>query len=120
MRDEKDLPKATKQWGWQYHHIGIPTTEKRKEERYIPQFKFYVSGFAESPFGIEWMRFEDDCPMHPLIQSVPHLAFVVDNLDYELESKGFTILNPPNEPMSGLRVAMIEIDGAPVELMEFY
>jgi len=119
MRKEMDLPKVTTKWGWEYHHLGIPTQEKKQGERYIAQFKFYVSGFPSSPFGIEWMRFEEDCNMHPLIKNVPHLAFVVKDLDFELREQGFNILNPPNEPIGGIRVAMIEIDGAPVELMEF-
>ncbi len=29
------------------------------------------------------------------------------------------MLTPPNPPSEGVRVAMVEIDGAPVELMEF-
>lgn len=119
MRKEKDLPQAITDWGWQYHHLGVPTQEIKKGERYIPQFKFFVSGFPNSPFGIEWMRFEKDCPMHPLIQNVPHLAFVVKDLDDELAKRDFKVLNPPNEPMGGVKVAMIEVDGAPVELMEF-
>ncbi len=119
MRKEKDLPKVTEEWGWKYHHLGIPTKEIRNGEVYIPSFKFFVSGFPSSPFGIEWMRFEQDSPMHPLIQQQPHLAFVVENLDEELEKHGFKLLNPLNSPMEGVRVAMIEIEGAPIELMEF-
>jgi len=120
MRHEKELPQVTKEWGWEYHHLGIPCSEKKKEEVYISKYKFYVSGFSTSPFGIEWMRFEKDSPMHPLIQNIPHLAFVVQSLDVELKKRKFKILNPPNCPMEGVKVAMIEIDGAPVELMEFF
>ncbi len=48
--------------GMKYHHIGIPTQEKRDDEEYLPAFKVYVSSFDRSPFGVEWMRFEDDSP----------------------------------------------------------
>jgi len=41
------------------------------DEKYLPHLKFYVSGFQASPFGIEWMRFDDDNPIHPLVQAVP-------------------------------------------------
>lgn len=88
-------------------------------EKYLPQFKFYVSGFSTSPFGIEWMRFETDSPIDPLIQSVPHIAFEVDDLDFELKNRNFNIITPPNPPSDGVRVAMIEHNGAPIELMEF-
>jgi len=119
MRHEYELPDCIEEWGWKYHHLGIPTTEKKNNERYLPQFKFYISGFSTSPFGVEWMRFEPDSPMDPLIQTVPHLAFEVADLDFELKKRNFKILTPPNPPMEGVRVAMIEHNGAPIELIEF-
>lgn len=118
-RLDHELADCLKEWGWKYHHLGIPTNKKMPGEKYLPQFKFYVSGFDSSPFGIEWMRFETDSPVHKLIQTVPHIAFVVDNLDYELANHNFTILAEPNPPSEGVRVAMIEHNGAPIELMEF-
>lgn len=119
MRHEHELPDCIEEWGWKYHHLGIPTSEKKPNERYLPQFKFYISGFSTSPFGVEWMRFEPDSPMDPLIQTVSHLAFEVANLDDELQKRNFKILAPPNLPMEGVRVAMIEHNGAPIELIEF-
>ena len=118
-RKEQEFPLSTAEWGWKYHHLGIPTDKVLPNERYLPQFKFSISGFATSPFGIEWMRFEADSPMPKLIQTIPHLAFEVPDLDYELANRGFKILTYPNAPMDGVRVAMIEHDGAPIELMEF-
>jgi hypothetical protein len=47
------------------------------------------------------------------------LAFVVNDLDYELTNRNFNLLGEPNSPSSGLRVAMIEYNGTPIELMEF-
>jgi len=118
-RKESDLPESIVHWGWRYHHLGVPTKEKKPGERYLPGLKFYVSGFETSPFGVEWMRFEPDSPMHPLIQRVPHLAFEVDDLDRELQRLPFHILQAPNSPAEGIRVAMIEHEGAPIELIEF-
>lgn len=116
---EHELPKSIEEWGWKFHHLGIPTKEKMPNEKYLPQFKFYVSGFGESPFGVEWMRFEEDSKIDKLIQNVPHIAFEVDDLDFELETRGFKIITAPNPPMEGIRVAMIEHNGAPIELIEF-
>jgi hypothetical protein len=118
-RLETELPLATKEWGWKFHHLGIPTRQVMKNERYLPQYKFYVTGFEVSPIGIEWMRFEDDSPVHPLIQTVPHLAFLVKDLAYELAHRGLNIITEPNTPSEGLLVAMIEHNGTPIELMEF-
>ena len=119
IRKEHELPESVEQWGWRYHHLGIPTALKMPDEKYLPQFKFYVSGFSTSPFGIEWMRFDEDSPIDKLIQTVPHLAFEVDDLDFELSSGKFKILTEANPPAEGIRVAMIEHNGAPIELIEF-
>lgn len=119
LRKDNELPLAIEKWGWKYHHIGIPTTQKKEEEKYIPHLKFYVSGFSESPFGVEWMRFEKDSPIHPLVQTVPHIAFEVENLDDELARHRFNVITAPNQPSEGVRVAMIEHNGAPIELIEF-
>ena len=99
--------------------MGIPTDRVMPNEKYLPQFKFYVSGFSTSPFGIEWMRFEKDSLIDKLIQTVPHIAFEVDDLDFELESRDLKIITEPNPPSDGVRVAMIEHNGAPIELIEF-
>ena len=119
IRKDHELPEATKAWGWKFHHIGIPTREKMPGETYLPQLKFFVTGFETSPFGIEWMRFEDDSAVLPLIRNVPHIAFEVTDLDAELKRGAFNVITWPNSPAEGIRVAMIEHNGAPVELIEF-
>lgn len=119
IRQDNELPLSVTEWGWKFHHMGIPTEEMIPDETYIPHLKIYVAGFNTSPFGIEWMRFEKDCGIHPLIQKIPHIAFVVKDLDYELENRNFNLLGEPSSPSGGLRVVMIEHNGAPVELMEF-
>lgn len=114
-----ESPLAVEKWGWKYHHMGIPTNKVMPGEKYLPQFKLYVSGFSTSPFGVEWMRFEDDSPVSPLIQTVPHIAFEVDDLEKELRTRGLKIITEPNKTAEGITVAMIEHNGAPVELIEF-
>jgi hypothetical protein len=116
---EKDLPLAIEKWGWKYHHLGIPTNEKLSDANYLPKVKLSVKGFKTSPFGVEWMEFDEDCTIHKLIKTVPHLALIVEDLDFELKTKGFNILSEPSSPMESIRVAMIEYDRAPIELTEF-
>jgi hypothetical protein len=65
------------------------------------------------------MRYEAGSPVDELIKSVPHIAFEVENLDRELKKHRFRIITPPNSPGEGTRVAMIEHNGAPIELIEF-
>ena len=107
-RLEHELPQATKEWGWKYHHLGIPTTRKMPNERYLPQFKFYVSGFDSSPFGVEWMRFEKDSPVDTLIQTIPHLAFEVADLDFELANREFKVIGEPGSHSEGVRAAIYD------------
>lgn len=117
IRREHASPAVTACLGWRYHHLGIPTTEPRPGERYLKDLKMHVSGFETSPFGIEWMRFDADCPIHTLIQTVPHIAFEVDDLEKALQ--GRSLLGEISSPMAGIRAAMIVDNGAPVELIEF-
>jgi len=119
IRQEHEPPESINEWGWKYHHLGIPTDKIMPGERYVPQFKFYVSGFGNSPFGIEWMRFEPDSPFDIIIKTVPHLAFEVRDLDYELANRNLKVIVTPNPPADGIRVAMIEHNGTPIELIEF-
>jgi hypothetical protein len=99
-----------------YHHLGIPSSTPRRGERYLEEFKVYVSGYEESPFGIEWMRFEEGSPLPELVRTVPHVAFEVDDLARELD--GHELLIEPNSPSAGVIVAFIVHDGAPVEFLQ--
>jgi hypothetical protein len=116
-RRDHEPPLATQRWGWRYHHTGIPTRRPRPGERYLPRLKMYVSGFGDSPYGVEWMRFEAGSPISKLVQTVPHVAFEVDDIDEALEGK--RLLAAPGPPAPGVRVAMIVDDGCPIELLEF-
>ena len=100
-----------------YHHIGIPTTIPHPDETYLEQFGVHVSGYDTSEYGVEWMRFDPGCPLPELVQTVPHVAFRVDDLEAELVGK--EVLIEPNSPAPGLMVAFIVENGAPIELMQF-
>jgi hypothetical protein len=117
MRKAHEAPSAVAVQGWRYHHLGIPTTVPRAGEQYLEKFGMFVSGFQTSPFGVEWMRFESGSPLPPEVQSLPHIAFEVDDLDAALVGK--QVLLPPGSPSAGVRAAMIVDDGALIELIEF-
>jgi len=118
-RVDNEPPFVIAKLNWRFHHLGIPTREKMPDEEYLPKFKFYVSGFSTSPYGIEWMRFEDDCPISEIIKTIPHIAFEVDDLDKELDENDFEIIGKPGSPSKGVRTVMIRHNGAPIELIEF-
>ena len=55
--------------------------------------------------------------MPELLQTVPHVAFTVENLDAALA--GRKVIVEPFFPMEGVRAAFIDDAGAPVEYLEF-
>jgi hypothetical protein len=61
-------------------------------------------------------RFEPGCSLHPLIQEIPHVAFKVNSIDKAIIGK--KVILEPYYPFEGFRVAMVEIEGAPVEYIE--
>jgi len=65
------------------------------------------------------MRFDDDSPFDELINTIPHLAFVVNDLEYEISTRDLNVITKTNYPSEGIKVAMIEHNRAPIELMEF-
>ena len=100
-----------------FNHVGIPTTKSFEGEIDLPHLKMTVSDHTDNPFGIQWQRYWDNAPYPELVKRVPHVAFEVDDLNAALQ--GQTILIEPNSPSEGLMVAFIEVNGAPVELMEY-
>jgi hypothetical protein len=99
-----------------YHHLGIPTTVKKAEERYLPEYKVYVRGYEDSAYKIEWMRFEPGCQIPEIVRTIPHVAFEVGNIEEAIEGK--KVIIPPNSPSEGVRVAFIEENGAPIEFIQ--
>lgn len=99
-----------------YHHLGIPTTTPMKGEVYLKDYKCYHYGFENSAYGIEYMRYDDDCPLPEMVKTKPHIAFEVENLyDYIKDKK---IIIAPNSPSEGNIVAFIEEKGMPIELIQ--
>ena len=100
-----------------YHHIGIPTQVERENEVYLEKYKVYVSGFEESSYGVEWMRYEPGSPLPDLVKTVPHVAFEVDDIAGAINGK--EVLIKPNSPSEGVTVAFIVENGAPIEFIQF-
>lgn len=99
-----------------YNHVGIPTTGRFEGEIPVARLKVTVSDHQNNPFGIQWQRYWDDSPVPELVKTVPHVAFEVDDLAEAI--RGQKVIIAPNSPSDGVLVAMIEVHGAPVELMQ--
>lgn len=100
-----------------YDHTGIPTKERFQDEIDLPHLKMTVSDHRNNPFGIQWQRFWEDASYPELVKEVPHVAFQVDDLDVAL--RGQKVIIEPNSPSEGVLVAFIEVNGAPVELLQY-
>lgn len=100
---------------YEFHHIGIPLQDRKTEGSFSEKAGMYT---ADNPgkFRVQWHRFTDDSPLHPLIRTVPHVAFRVDDLEDAI--KGEEILPGPYEPIDEYFVAVINDNGVPIELIQ--
>lgn len=99
-----------------YHHLGIPTNIPREGEQYLSEYRVHIAGYESSEYAIEWMRYEKDCDLPELVKTVPHVAFEVDDVYKAIEGK--EVLIEPNSPSSGVTVAFIVENGAPIEFIK--
>ncbi|TFH09288.1 MAG: hypothetical protein E4H08_06100 [Candidatus Atribacteria bacterium] len=99
-----------------FHHIGIPTTEPREGETYSAASKLFITDIDSHPYRVEWLRFEEGSPMPELIQTVPHVAFAVSDLEEAIEGK--VVLIPPKVTAAGHTIAFIVEGGAPIEFVQ--
>lgn len=99
-----------------YDHIGIPIQFKKEGMIYFPDYKLWTSDYKKSQYGIEWIYFEKGSPLHPHIQKMAHVCFVV--LDIQKAIHGKKILLDPcvyeNEYMAFIE----DHDGAVIELLQ--
>lgn len=96
-------------------HIGIPTTTPKAGEMYNEGMKLFLTDYSQCANRIEWLRFEADSWMHPLIQSQTHIAYRVT--DPEAEMKGKTILLPPTDCGDGKHIAFVQEGDIAVEFI---
>lgn len=114
---QRDFQPSYEHLSVKYSHIGIPTTAGFDGEIDLPELKMTVSDHEDNPFGIQWQRYWEGAPYPDLVKTVPHVAFEVDDLNAAIA--GHKVLIHPNSPSEGLLVAFVEVNGAPVELMQY-
>jgi hypothetical protein len=99
-----------------FNDVGIPNVDSFEGEMALPHLRMTVSDHLNNPFGIQWQPYWEGAPYPDLVKTVPHVAFEVDDLLAALE--GRHVIIEPNSPSHGVTVAFIEVNGAPVELMQ--
>jgi len=100
---------------YKYDHFGMPVKEKKEGMIYFPEYKVWCSEYENDPYRIEWIYFEKKAPFHPLIQSIPHVCFVVKDIDKAVHGKKI-LLAPVS--IGKNRMAFIEENGVPIEFFQ--
>ena len=68
----------------------------------MPNFKMHISDHLATPYAVQWMKFDDDCPLPDLVKTLSHAAFEVDDLEAAIRGKNGII--SPNEPSEFLQI----------------
>lgn len=100
---------------YEFHHFGIPLQDGKEDGVFSEKAGMYT---VDNPgkFRVQWHRFTDNSPLHPLLKTVPHVAFKVDNLEDAI--RGEEIILGPYEPIDDYFVAVINDCGVPIELIQ--
>ncbi|MEG1585573.1 MAG: hypothetical protein RR346_01720 [Bacteroidales bacterium] len=99
------------------NHFGVPTNSPQKEEFFVEDLKVWLTDYSNSKNKIEFLRFEKGSWMPELIQTHPHIAYEVEDMQKALA--GANVLVEPMPGGENLTIAFIEEEGLPVELMYF-
>lgn len=102
---------------YKYHHVGIIVDQPQKNEEYNEAFGFYASGYFQSEYGIELLRYDPDSPLHPLIKNISHIAFEVTDIDEAIKNR--IVISDICEKKEGVKTCFVEVNGAPVEFIQF-
>lgn len=100
---------------YQFHHFGIPVQDGDTAGVHSEKAGMYTTDNPGN-FRVQWHRFTNNSPLHPLIKTVPHVAFKVNDLARAIE--GEEVILGPYEPIDDYLVAMINDAGVPVELIQ--
>ena len=94
---------------FEFHHLGIPTNQVRPGERYSARFGMYTSDGDCQLLHVQWHRYTAESCLDPLVRSLPHPAFKVDNLDGAVVNR--KLLLGPYEPIAGyaLQLSMMPV-----------
>ena len=105
----------------QFDHMGIPTTTRHPGEFWVEASRVWVTDAHQHPFGVEWLRFEADSPVHGPLRDRPHLGFRVDRKeDIALRGKGMKVLIEPFDAGFCIAGFFETEDGAAIELAWYY
>lgn len=78
----------------EFLHIGLPTRKKQENEIYVEGMKVWMTDCETTEYNIEFLRFEPESWMPGLVQSMPHVAFLVDDIEKEIPKFEEVLVKP--------------------------
>lgn len=102
----------------QFDHIGVPAASKRDGMRYLESKRLWLTSPADHAFRVEWLWYEPESAEAELVRTVPHVAYRVASLEEALD--GHRVVAEPFDVFGEVRVAFVDVDGAPVEFVQPY
>ena len=114
--DEAEIPVQVRGKHLTYHHTGLPCNRTFVNEVKVPRLRLAYLPGKHNRYGVEWIRFEKDNENPEIVKRIAHVAFEVD--DVENAVVGEKVIYHSGWGTPGVVVAMIEVDGAPVELIQ--
>jgi hypothetical protein len=102
----------------QFDHIGVPAAAKRDGMRYLESKRLWLTSPADHAYRVEWLWYEPESPEVELVRTTSHVAYRVASLDEALA--GHRVVAEPFDVFGEVRVAFVDVDGAPVEFVQPY
>ena len=102
----------------QFDDIGVPAAARRDGMRYLESKRLWLTSPADHAYRVEWLWYEPGSPEAELVRSVPHVAYRVPSLEDAMV--GHRVVADPFDVFGEVRVAFVEVDGAPVEFVQPY
>ena len=100
----------------EFHHMGVPTSQKMGDESHNEERGIYVTDAESHPYRIEYLRFDPDSNMPEMVRTTPHIAYMVDSLEEAL--KGQELVCEAFDANESLRVAFFKDGDALIEVMQ--
>lgn len=106
----------------EFDHIGIPSADVHEDETFVPATRVWVTNPRQHPQSLEFLRYEDDSPVHGPLREQPHTAFRVPmgTLEPLLAASDEVLLAPWEAQKGVVRVGFALVHGACIEYMEYF
>lgn len=100
-----------------FHHVGIPITDDLPADTYNSDLKMHATGYFDSPYAMEWMKFDKDSSLPEIIRKQPHIGYVVADLQKAI--CGRQVILEPTSPCEGVTVAFVLEGRDLIEFLQF-